>query len=148
MDSLFERETTESVISRLQQLQPGTAARWGKMDVAQMLAHCRAPLELYFTEAKLRRGLVGILFGKMAKRRLFSNKPWPQNLPTAPSYRIKGKKDFDTERRLLIESINRFASEGTTITQKAHPILGKMSSLEWGMLGYRHLHHHLEQFGV
>jgi len=148
MDSLFEEETTASVISRLQKLQPGSTARWGKMDVSQMLAHCRAPMEYYFQESKARRGLVSLLFGKLAKRRLFSNKPWPQNLPTAPLYRIKSKKDFESEHRLLIESINHFANEGMNITQRVHPFLGKMSSQEWGMFNYRHLNHHLQQFGV
>jgi len=148
MESLFEPAAAESILSRLQMLEPTTRARWGKMNVAQMLAHCSLPLEQYFRENKVRRSLTGFLFGRMAKKRLFSNKPWPRNLPTAKQFRIKDQKEFVQEKKRLAAIIQRFSTEGFTITQNIHPFFGKMSSQEWALFCYRHLDHHLQQFGV
>ena len=46
MKNLFEREAVDEVISRIDTLQPATQRQWGKMDVAQMMAHCSAALDM------------------------------------------------------------------------------------------------------
>ena len=148
MDNLFEPATAETVISRLQQIQSSSQPQWGKMNAAQMMAHCQATFEVYFGEKKLKRGLASFLFGKMAKKKLFSNKPWPRNLPTAREFKIADKRDMAQEKEKLVHLIKRFSSEGYTITETVHPFFGKMSSQEWALFAYKHLDHHLTQFGV
>jgi hypothetical protein len=86
MNSLFDTSISSQIIQRIQKLQPASQPQWGKMSVAQMLAHCQRPFKAFFGEEKMKRGLMGILFGKMAKKKLFSNKPWSHNLPTAPEF--------------------------------------------------------------
>jgi hypothetical protein len=54
MYNLFESTTATEIISRIEKLQPTSEAQWGKMNVAQMLAHCSGPLEVYFAEKKKR----------------------------------------------------------------------------------------------
>jgi hypothetical protein len=147
MHSLFEPTAADEIISRIQKLQPGTPAQWGKMNVSQMMAHCQAPFDAFFGEKKMKRGLMGVLFGRMAKKKLFSDKPWPKNLPTAKQFLVSDQKDFEKEKARLVGLINRFSSEGLTITSNTHPFFGKLSSQEWGLLHYRHLDHHLNQFG-
>jgi hypothetical protein len=39
MRSLFEKESAEELLSRIDKLQPAIQRQWGKMDVAQMMAH-------------------------------------------------------------------------------------------------------------
>jgi hypothetical protein len=46
MKNLFERETVDEVIVRIDKLQPATQRQWGKMDVPQMMAHCSAALDM------------------------------------------------------------------------------------------------------
>ena len=148
MDNLFEPTTAAEIISRIQKLQPDTPAKWGKMNVAQMMAHCQAPFVVFFSEKKVKRGLASLLFGKVAKRKLFSNKPWPKSLPTDKSFVIADERDFEGERNKLVDMINRFSTDGLTITSNTHPFFGHLSSQEWALFGYRHLDHHLQQFGV
>lgn len=46
MKNLFEPETVGEVIVRIDALRPATQRQWGKMDVAQMMAHCSAALDM------------------------------------------------------------------------------------------------------
>lgn len=148
MHSLFEPSTASDIISRIEKLQPTSKPLWGKMNVAQMLAHCHGPLEVYFTEKKSKREPLGLLFGKIAIKRLLSNKPWRRGLPTSKKFRIRDDRDFEQEKFKLVEIVNRFSAEGYTITSFTHPFFGKLSSQEYALFNYRHLDHHLQQFGV
>lgn len=148
MYNLFEPTTAAEVISRIDKLQPTSKALWGKMDVAQMLAHCCAPLEVYFGEKKAKRSLMGLVFGKIAFRQLNSDKPWKKNLPTAKEFKITNPRNFEEEKNKLVNGVHRFSNEGYTITSFIHPFFGKLSSQEYAMFNYRHLDHHLQQFGV
>lgn len=148
MHSLFEPTTATEIISRIQKLEPTSQAQWGKMNVAQMMAHCCAPLESYFSESKTKKSFIGVLFGKVVFRQLISDKPWKRSLPTARNYRITDTRNFEDERNKLVSIVNRFSSEGYTITSFTHPFFGKLSSQEYALFNYRHLDHHLQQFGV
>lgn len=146
--NLFETDAAQEVLSRLHRISAATPANWGKMNAAQMMAHCQATFQVYFGELKMKRSLMGYLFGSMAKKKLFGPQPWARNLPTAPEFRIAGEKEFDVEKQKLVEYITRFSNEGYTITSTLHPFFGKLSAQEWATLAYKHLDHHLKQFGV
>jgi hypothetical protein len=146
--NLFESSAAQEVLSRLNNITATTPANWGKMNAAQMMAHCQAPFRVYFGEMKMKRALMGYLFGRMAKKRLFGPKPWSRNMPTAPEFKIRDEREFAIEKQKLVDYIRRFSNEGYTITSTLHPFFGKLSSQEWATLSYRHLDHHLKQFGV
>lgn len=146
--NLFEPQAVEEVLSRLNAIQPNTPAQWGKMNAAQMMAHCTAGFQNFFGEIKIKHSFLGKLFGKVAKRRAFSDKPMGKGLPTDPNYKMTSEKDFAKEKESLVQYIKRFASEGYATTESMHPFFGKMSAQEWATLGYKHLDHHLKQFGV
>jgi hypothetical protein len=118
------------------------------MNVAQMMAHCCAPLETYFTESKMKKSFIGILFGKVVFKQLISDKPWRKSLPTAKSFKIADERNFEEEKNKLVSIVDRFSTEGYTITSFTHPFFGKLSSQEYALFNYRHLDHHLQQFGV
>lgn len=146
--NLFEQAAAQEVLSRLNTITANTPANWGKMNAAQMVTHCQAPFKVYFGEMKMKQALIGRLFGKIAKKKLLSPKPWSRNLPTSPEFKIADERNFNAERQRLIDYINRFSTEGYTITSTVHPFFGKMSSQEWATLAYKHLDHHLKQFGA
>jgi hypothetical protein len=148
MQNLFDPATALSIISRVEQLQSNSAANWGKMNVAQMLAHCQQPFKVYFGEAKLKRGLIGFLFGGIAKKKLFTDKPWKQNLPTAKEFIITDERNFNAEKEKLVNLINRFSTETQNRANSVHPFFGKMTPQDWATLMYKHTDHHLKQFGV
>lgn len=149
MKSIFSQSDISEFIERINRLTPQSNPQWGKMDAAQMLAHCQAPLLVALGELKLKRGLMGILFGSMAKKKLTGPSDFSKNLPTAPSFLIKEKRNFETEKKALISLISKFPKVGPeAITKEAHPFFGSMTPYEWDILQTKHLDHHLKQFGL
>jgi hypothetical protein len=148
MHNLFEPTTADEIIFRVEKIDSSAKPLWGKMNAAQMMAHCQAPFEVYFGDKRMKRGLMGMLFGKMAKKKLFIDKPWPKSLPTAKEFIVSDERDLGKEKLKLVQLIKRFNAEGYTIIQTAHPFFGKLSSQEWALFAYKHLDHHLQQFGV
>lgn len=148
MSDLFEPTSAAQILDRLSRLHAAQPALWGKMNAAQMLTHCQAPFSVYFGEIKLRQSLIGLLFGRIAKRKLFADKPWPRGLPTAREFVVMDKREFEEERRKLAAQIGRFSCSSIQLQAPKHPFFGKMSAQEWSRFAYRHLDHHLQQFGV
>ena len=89
MESLFSAGNAEAIISRLNRLQASTQPQWGKMTVSQMMAHAQEPLKVATGKLKLKQSLIGVLFGKMAKKQLLKPEPFKKNLPTAPEFKVK-----------------------------------------------------------
>lgn len=139
------RETTE----RIRSLGPDAKARWGRMDVAQMLAHCQVAVRLAVGDMTLKRVLIGRLFGRMARKSLTSDKPWKRGLPTAKEFVIGDARDFATERDRLLSLVERLSVGGPAgLTKAPHPFFGPLTPSEWDVLMARHLDHHLRQFGA
>ena len=99
MENLFLKSTYDVVIERLEKLSPTATAKWGKMNVAQMLAHCKEAFKVPLTEQKIPRMLIGRLMGWMFKSKLHDNSTWKQSLPTAPAFIIKDERNFNDEKK-------------------------------------------------
>ncbi len=149
MKSLFNREHNDEIIERLNRLTPETKGAWGKMSVSQMLAHAQQPLKVAVGELKLRRSLMGILIGSMAKKKLAKEEPWERGLPTDRNFIIGEERNFEEEKKKLAALIRRFAELGPGgISGERHPFFGKLTVNEWDRLMWNHLDHHLRQFGA
>jgi hypothetical protein len=149
MPSLFAAADLEQVLTRLQSIAPGQRPLWGKMSSAQMFAHCRAPLRVATGQQKLRRTLIGWLFGRLAKRSLLRPGPFRKNLPTDRSFLFANANDAQKERAELIAELRRFHAGGPAgLTQEPHPFFGPLTPAEWDLLQWKHLDHHLRQFGA
>ena len=75
--------------------------------------------------------------------------PWPHGIPTRPEIE-QGRggtppADWERDRATLRALITEFAAGRRFGT---HPMWGEMSPRDWQVWGYRHLDHHLRQFGV
>ncbi len=149
MKSMFNTSDSSELIERVKRLSPDAKARWGKMEVAQMLAHAQRPLMSAYGELKAKRGLMGILFGRIAKKKLTGDQPFQKNLPTDKHFVVSDQRNFEEERQKLIASVQHFIQVGPEgITKDSHPFFGPMTSEEWDRLMWNHLDHHLRQFGV
>ena len=148
MNSLLTEN--QSFIDRINQLTPQTQRLWGKMDVAQMMAHCQMGLKSALGDIDMgKRVFLGYIFGAWAKKKMFSDAPIDRNLPTAPSFKMTTEKDFLEEKQKLIALIERFGKAGISgIADGTHAFFGKMTPEEWVILQSKHLDHHLGQFGV
>jgi hypothetical protein len=138
-----------AIETRIKALRADSRAQWGKMSVAQMLLHCQQPLRVAIGQLRLKHGLIGKLFGKMAKKKLMAEKPWGKNMPTAPEFKVTKSVEFESERRALLDLVRRFGEGGaSSLTPLPHPFFGPLTPDEWSALQWRHLDHHLRQFGV
>lgn len=149
MRSIFNLDDKNDIINRIDQLHPNSKPLWGKMNVSQMLAHCIAPTQISTGDVPGKRNIFGILFGKMAKKRMVSEEPFKKNLPTDPSFVVKHNPDFYESQQKLITLIEKlYNTDKNELVQRKHPFFGKMTIDEWGLLNYKHFDHHLRQFGV
>jgi hypothetical protein len=150
MKSLFEPAVVKVITDRMAHLRSDSERQWGKMDVAQMLAHCSASIGMAEGKVTPPRILLGRLLGPLAKKSLILNgEPMRRNSMTEKSVLVTDARDFMVERERLHESIDRFVSAGPGIcTKHPHFFFGPLTPLEWSVLTYQHLDHHLRQFGV
>ncbi len=144
--NLFEPAVKKEIIDRINKLTPQSQRLWGKMDVAQMLAHCQVPLGVAVGKHTLKRNFLLSLIGPLFKKKLFNDQPFQRNLPTDKSFKMIDPKDFEKEKQGLIEMINDFTE--TTMSDEPHPFFGKLTKEEWSKGTWKHLDHHLQQFGA
>jgi len=148
MKNLFEKEAVDEVISRIDKLQPATQRQWGKMDVAQMMAHCSGALDMASGKSNLPRVFVGRLIGPLVKPVYTNEKPFAKSNPTAKELVVSDQRDFARERAQLKEKIAQFHQGGEKqCTRHPHPFFGSLTPYEWSRGMYKHLDHHLRQFG-
>ena len=149
MQTLFDRAAQESILGRLELLQSGDSRQWGKMSPAQMMAHCSIAMEMATGDTPRRQTLIGKLFGPLAKSSLLGEKPFGRNLPTDPAFVMIAEKDFETEKQRLKRLVNTFCENGPEkASAYTHSFLGRLRGEQWGVMMYKHLDHHLRQFGA
>ena len=148
MKNLFEREAVDEVIARIDKLQPVSHRQWGKMDVAQMMAHCSASMDMATGKLNLPRVFIGRLIGSFAKPSFTNEKPFSQSLPTARELVFSDRCDFQREQEQLKSKIREFQEGGEAqCTRHPHPFFGSLTPYEWARGTYKHVDHHLRQFG-
>lgn len=149
MNSIFESTHTGDMLRRIDTLTIDSQPKWGKMNVSQMLAHCSAFQDIAIGYSTPRRSWLGVFFGRFAKPVFYNDKPLPHNMPTIPDILMTDDKDFETEKERLKQKMIRLQKNGPeACTDHPHPFFGKLTSEQWGKGIYKHLDHHLKQFGV
>ncbi len=145
--NLFQRETVDEVISRIDRLQPASPRQWGKMDVAQMLAHCSVTLDIASGRLNPPRVFIGRLIGPFVRPMYSNDKPFSKNSPTGKELVISDKRNFLREQELLKQKLWQFHEGGEPrCTRHPHPFFGELTTQEWSRGMYKHLDHHLRQF--
>lgn len=149
MKNLFDKDVFTEIENRLNKLSPQSQRQWGKMDVSQMLAHCKEAFKVPLMDSSPPRMFLGLLMGWMMKQKLYNDAPWGKNLPTAPQFKIKDERDFIKEKAELFLLVNKFhQANPEKVEQITHPFFGKFNGQQWGKAMYKHLDHHLTQFGA
>ena len=151
MATLRDDRTMSEIRERISRLTPESTARWGKMSVGQMLCHCNDGCLM-----SLGRRPVGdtsnFLSRTVLKFLILNLLPMPKGAPTAGELdQMKNgtpPADFERDRDALLASLAEAAAMADDSPAIPHPFFGPMSRAQWGKLGYKHMDHHLRQFGV
>jgi hypothetical protein len=150
MNSILNREDNFALQNRINQLEPTAKALWGTMNPAQMLSHCQAPIDLVFGKLSLKTNLMFRIMGKIFKNKILNSPRFKKNSPTVKEFlRNDDDINFEEAKATLLESLTHFAEHGEkAIKDNKHPFFGTLTNEELGSLQYKHLDHHLNQFGV
>ncbi len=147
MKSILDTEAYSEIRARLDHLSENSERQWGKMSGGQMARHCQGPLNIMLGKNDYGfkpNWFVSLLFKKM----LYNDKPWRKGLPTTKAFRQTEERDFATEKTHLTSLVDEL---GTQLQKKdwgSHPAFGHFTDEQWGKMQYKHLDHHLRQFGV
>jgi len=148
--NIFTKPVSDEVISRINKLTPESQPAWGKMSVSQMLAHCNVTYEMIYEDIHPKPNfLMKFILKSFIKKTVTSETPYPRNSRTAPAFLISDVRDFDKEKTRLTEYINRTQVLGEKhFDGKESHSFGQLNATEWNNMFYKHLNHHLTQFGV
>lgn len=149
--NIFEPEVSDRVIERLRTLTPESQRLWGKMDVARMLAHLNVSFEMIYEPDKHPRAKfpMSLILRYLVKPMVVGEKPLRRDSPTAPQFIMKSDKDFDAERTRLIDYINRTVELGEShFDRRDYVSFGVLTKTQYSNMLYKHIDHHLQQFGA
>lgn len=151
MKNWFNLSDRTALLARLDKLSADRPALWGRMTAHQVVCHLADPIRVALGDRTAQR--VRTVFGwpgiGLLTVWLF---PWPKGAPTAPEF-LAGRgmtspSEFEKDKQTLLELLQRFSdfSEGKELG--ASPVFGVLNRRSWGRLMWRHVNHHLGQFGV
>jgi Protein of unknown function (DUF1569) len=152
MKDLLDPVLAEEIKQRIMRLHPESERRWGNMTLAQTLAHCTSGMQMATGVINPRRApFPANVIGLLIKPLVFGDdKPMRRNSPSSPELfpAHPAQCDFERERAQLINAIDSFATKGGHYSHHPHPFLGSLKPQQWAILMYKHIDHHLRQFGV
>jgi hypothetical protein len=150
MKDIFQQETIEAFKVRIANISEDSTAQWGKMDVYQMLKHCTENDKMMVGDRQFKRLFIGKIFGRMSLRSSTKDdKPLGHNSPTHPDLIIKENGDVAAQKEEWISVLEGYYTKpATTFEGFIHPFFGKMTPQQISVWAYKHIDHHLRQFGV
>lgn len=147
MKTLFDREMREGLLARLERVTAESQPRWGKMNAEQMMAHLVEGMRMSLGEFSTRPKRMITRYPPF--RQLFVYwLPWPKGAPTARELLPADRRELDHSRREVARLVNLIGERAGEAEWPDHPAFGKLGARGWGVLGWRHVDHHLRQFGL
>lgn len=149
--TLLNEEDYLAIKKRIESLTPQNKALWGKMTVLKMVKHLYVTQEIALGERQASKSnFILKIFGTIYRKKYTKdNAPFGKNSPTDKVLLIAETGNFDSEKATLLQTYNRFCQQlqANKLVAK-HNFFQEMSQHDWGILQYKHLDHHLRQFGA
>jgi hypothetical protein len=145
MPTLLDSAERAALLRRLHQLQPDSRPKWGRLTAPAMVCHladaCRVGLgdvPAKRVDTLPRRTLLKwlVVYSPLA--------PPPGKIETAPEMLTSAPTTWAEDVATVERLVERMAA---TPVAAAHPFFGPLSRGGWGRLSWKHLDHHLRQFG-
>ena len=147
MKTLWDPAARAELCDRIGRLTPEASRRWGTMSAPQMVAHLVDSLRMALGELPVTSKNLPLRFTPI-KQLVIYWMPFPKSAPTAPELVARVPTDWPGDCASLITLVERFAARGRSAGWPDHPAFGRLTASQWGVLVYRHMDHHLRQFGV
>ena len=146
MQSIYDTPTLTELVNRFNKLSPNSKPQWGKMTVDQMLHHLNLSMEAPL--GKMVPTTKPVFFMRFLRGVLYNDKPFGKGSPTPKDFRITGSFDFNEELRNAKQNLQEVSTKGQNDNLKPHVFFGTLTNEQWGKHFYKHIDHHLRQFGV
>jgi hypothetical protein len=138
-------EQKNEFVKRIISVSPDDKAKFGQMNVSQMICHCADQLRMAFGEIEgLKRQNVDL--AKLQEMRTKG-----ETLPTVDGLdQVAGDgtkpTEFENDKKILIDYLERYFSTDDNYKFSFHPYFGDCDKVRWDKLVVHHLNHHLGQF--
>jgi hypothetical protein len=147
MKSLWNDADRNEILMRIDRVADGAPARWGTLSADRMLAHLGESMKMANGEVRPKPKKLPIRFFPL-KQLILYVLPFPKGAPTAPELLAGAAAPVTALAPALRQQIDSFASKAGLKSWPEHPAFGHLTKRDWGVLTYRHLDHHLRQFGA
>lgn len=146
LPTLLDRAQRDLVIERLRRVSPQATPAWGRLDAPRMLCHLNDSLRISLGELPCKPQ--HNIFTRTLGRALVVNtglKAPRGKIDTAPEMMTTQPTTWDADLAACVQLVERVAAGKATAV---HPAFGPLTPEEWGRMNWKHINHHLEQFGV
>lgn len=148
MKTIFDEALRRDMVLRIGQLTGSDTAVWGKMNVSQMVRHCVLWQEWVQQNQRLKRVFLGRLLGRTMLKKEMESDVMRKNHPSSVELIVTDTDiDLSRERQMLIGLVQEYGTYVYPTGGFVHPFFGKMTKEQVGSFAYKHLNHHLRQFG-
>ena len=152
MKTLARPRDRAEILARLKRVRPQSVRRWGRMSAHQMVCHLSDALRMGMGDKPV-SDATGLLQRTIVKWiAVWAPLPWPAGILTRPEIdqELAGTRpvDFAADLARLEGLLQVVTAETRSFEWQRHPIFGPMSTRAWLRWGYRHIDHHLRQFGA
>jgi Protein of unknown function (DUF1569) len=113
-----------------------------------MLAHLCDGVRMAIGELPIKGKGPRFLRNPIVRRAIIYWLPFPKGAPTAPELLARPAETHRQEVEALKGLLETFAARAGSPRWAEHPAFGPLTERDWGALGYRHIDHHLRQFGA
>ncbi|TAH20110.1 MAG: DUF1569 domain-containing protein [Cytophagales bacterium] len=148
--NIFNTQDYELIVKRIHSLTDGAQAQWGIMNLAEMLEHCTIQLKMALFEIKGAKNEGSFILRTMLGRWVGLYGPkWQKGAITPSQMNVKkqsiGNEPTTTKISTLLLYLEKVRKQEKF---QAHPLFGELNKEDWGRLIWKHLDHHLSQFGA
>jgi Protein of unknown function (DUF1569) len=147
MKSIWDAAARRELHDRVTSLAWDRRAAWGRFTAPKMVCHLAESLKMALGDLPVVARTSPIRYPPL-KQLIVYALPFPKGVPTAPELLAREPKDWAADVGDVHALLDRAAGNGSTDAWPDHPAFGRLSRRAWGVLIYRHMDHHLRQFGT
>jgi len=147
MKTIWDESAQREIRGRIAKLEADRRGAWGRMSAPQMVCHLAESLKMALGEVSCEPKKMPIRYPPL-KQLIIYVAPFPKNAPTAPELLQRSPAEWRSDVADLDALVGRVAARRGSRDWPDHPAFGRLTERAWGVLMYRHMDHHLKQFGA